>query len=83
MQEFDKALDDIGIVLYYQPQLVQMYALRARILCCKRQWDKAKEDYTNVIAWDPVNPMGLSGFDDISQVGETIPLSDEGTIYDD
>jgi hypothetical protein len=56
---------------------------RARVYACKRMWDKAKHDYASVLSWYPDHEGALAGMSDVTQESVTIPLSDEGAIYDD
>ena len=64
----------------YSRQLLSFHGLssmyhRARAYTCKRQWDKARQDYAFVLRYIPDDPEATQGLADMSQIVEPYPMN--------
>ena len=73
-QHWEAAESDYNTILYYQPDLTNVICLRGRVRCCCREWNKAHDDYQQVLDWDPSNEMAWYGMEDITQVYDELPM---------
>lgn len=81
-QDWDLAIKDLSVILAYQSNLTNVRCLRARAYCAVREWEKAKEDYNEVLYRYPNDHMAWYGLADTEQPYEAQPMVDHDLVND-
>ena len=68
MHKFHKLISFIFVVCHI------LYH-RARAYTCKRQWDKARQDYAFVLKYIPGDPEATQGLAEMTQIVEPYPMN--------
>ena len=83
MQDWEPAIADLTLVLYYEPHLLQVRLIRARAYACARKWKEAEDDYKYILKHDPENWWAQSGMADIIQDYNELPMVDYSVVNGD
>lgn len=75
-----RAVEDLSIILYYQPNLLNVMCIRARAYMCQRDWVKAKSDYKRVLRVDPNYQEAINGLSEINQPYIDLPMVDSKIV---
>lgn len=82
LQDWNGAIEDFTLILYYQPDLPNVLCLRARAYCCIREWQKSKDDYNRVMELYPDYATAWYGLQDVDQAYSELPMIDENLVND-
>lgn len=80
IQDWIRATEDLNYVLYFQPELHHVRALRGRVFCARRMWKEAEEDFDTVLQYEPDNAGALYGLSEIRKPINELPMIDEALI---
>ena len=81
-QDWDQAIKDLSTVLLFQPSLHHVRCLRARAYTASRQWEKAAEDYKEVLSRKSDDWQAWYGLEDCNQPYDPQPMVDHDLVND-